>query len=408
MTSPMHKFLFSPPPSPPHRASASHSPDPNRNFTSLRVLLPPALQGTEFELKPRSPRTPQNAQFFFAAPTLPSRPSLDATPRAADPRTPRQPRREKLVSSPPYLPVNVPSVPLPAVQTSLHLPRPVIRLLFLCSLVLTSVLLLVAVPESRLPTLHTTAFSRRLALGADGLAYVDVGGYTYESAYAPPQVRSARVQRRLLEAAAEAGADVPVDYVYAAGQVVLHPAAAPPRASRPAAVYRPLPPTHELAALRSYLLESDYNALPSEVDGSRALDAHAVLGVASHRLGEAGSQAEQSWLRELEGEHAHEVTVFYGLDSHVYPHDLIATLAEIAGFDGHPSLVHLANRDDRDAVVAVFGRHGMNLRKTPVLFVGNEAVPADARSLEALKASGELRAMLKRAGWVSGALEHRL
>lgn len=75
---------------------------------------------------------------------------------------------------------------------------------------------------------------------------------------------------------------------------------------------RPLPPSHELLAIQSYLLQSAYNVLP-EVDPSRPLDANAVLGF-SHNLGATGSDAEKAWLEEIENERADEVVIWYGGD----------------------------------------------------------------------------------------------
>ena len=67
---------------------------------------------------------------------------------------------------------------------------------------------------------------------------------------------------------------------------------------------RPLPSTHELLALQSYLLQSTTNYLPSNIDPHRPLDANIVLGY----------DVDEAALRELERERVGEVIVWYGGD----------------------------------------------------------------------------------------------
>lgn len=205
MSSPIHKFLFSPPPSPPHPSETKRAPRPPP-LTSLKSLLPdnlrarPSLDGSSGELKPRSPRTPQQKHFTLDngyPASYPSR-NIEATPRVITPNTPRR-KIEKTIASPPYLPTKVPSAPLPIPST---LPRPLLRLLFLASLIASSVMLLVFVPSARLPSLHTASVGRRLALAPDGRAYLDVATAvtSWEEAkerdYQPPQIRATRMMKR--------------------------------------------------------------------------------------------------------------------------------------------------------------------------------------------------------------------
>ena len=88
---------------------------------------------------------------------------------------------------------------------------------------------------------------------------------------------------------------------------------------RPSVAARPIPQTHELLAIQSYILQSDYNVLPETVDPSQPLDANIVLGFAGHKLGEAGSDAEKAWLDEIETERGDEVVIWFGGDGSVLP-----------------------------------------------------------------------------------------
>ena len=208
MSSPIHRFLFSPPPSPPIRPS-----DKDHVVAIARPPLLSSLQGTlpdsaslmprsspdVVELRPRSPHTtPQQKHFTldntYSAPYPSREQDLEATPRAVEIVTPRR-KVEKIIAAP----LSVPSGPLPMPST---LPRPLVRLLFLASLVVGSILMLTFVPSARLPSLHDASVSRRLALAPDGRAYFDVANTveSWEEArereYQPPQVRT-KIMKKL-------------------------------------------------------------------------------------------------------------------------------------------------------------------------------------------------------------------
>ena len=197
MSSPIHQFLFSPPPPPPTLKRANRPPP----LTSLHALLPEvilprvAFDGSS-ELKPRSPRTPQQQHATAFLDYLGS--DNEATPRAAEIFTPRR-KVEKTVFSPPYLPTNVPSTQLPLPST---LPRPLLRLILLASLIASSILLLLFVPSVRLPSLYTASIGRHLALAPDGRAALDVANAVRgwekatERVYEPPQIKTANMMKR--------------------------------------------------------------------------------------------------------------------------------------------------------------------------------------------------------------------
>ncbi|WVW81180.1 hypothetical protein I302_103171 [Kwoniella bestiolae CBS 10118] len=392
MPSPIHSYLFSPPPSPPRRAVDS---DPNTGFTSIKSLLVPTdfiprsphLDGG---LKTRSPRTPQQSRFTLDnvyPSSFPSRSKVldpEATPIAtySTPTTPRRRSYEKTVSSPTYVPTNVPSTPLPIPSS---LPKPLIRLLFLVSLLLSSILLLIFVPAARLPSLRAAGMSRRLALDPNGKAFIDVEGITSwsdarDKDYKPPQIKAPHMMRRAFE---EKSAPAP------------HP-----RASRPALVPRPLPPSHELLALQSYLLSSAYNVIPNHVDPSEPIDANAVLGVGVHKLGPSGGDLEQAWLDELKGEREDEVIVWYGGNGRPnLPHEVLDFLASTHGSSRKPTLIPCHARPDRSTLLSILDRLSLPLRDHPIIMIGNKPVVGDLRNLEELRLSGELESLLTQIGW---------
>ncbi|OCF72396.1 hypothetical protein I204_06775 [Kwoniella mangroviensis CBS 8886] len=404
MSSPIHSYLFSPPPSPPRRAMDS---DPNIGFTGIKSLLVPTdfiprsphLDGG---LKTRSPRTPQQSKFTLDnvyPSSFPSRSRIldpEATPIAtySTPTTPRRRSYEKTVSSPPYIPSNVPSAPIPIPSS---LPKPLIRLLFLASLLLSSILLLVFVPSARLPSLRAAGMSRRLALDPNGKAFIDVEGITSwsdarDKDYRPPQIKAPHMMRRALE---EKAAPAPIFGQQADEFMLAHP-----RASRPALIPRPLPSSHELLALQSYLLSSAYNVIPSHVDPSEPIDANAVLGVGVHKLGPAGGDLEQAWLDELKGEREDEVIVWYGGNGRPnLPHDVLDFLASTHGSSRKPTLIPCHARSDRLALLSILDRLSLPLRDHPIIMIGNKPIVGDLRNLEELRLSGELESMLAEIGW---------
>ena len=317
MSSPIHKYLFSPPPSPPSRCAdqTKESAETTRahGLTSIKGLLLPtellarsSLDGNR-ELKVRSPKTPTLRHFTldnaYPSPGRLIQPTVtveDTDAKSATPRilsAPSQTIVEKM-----DVPANIPSA---TAHIPSALPRPLLRLLFLASLLVSSVLLLIYVPGARLPSLKAASTSRRLALSPEGHAFYDLANVVNswdevkDRDYRPPQVRVKNVKR---------------------SPVALPPpstdreSSPPPQSTRQALSNRPLPESHELLALQSYLLQSHYNILPESVNPSLPLDAHTVLNVGSTHLGTSGSDKEKAWLQDLEREREDDVVVWYGAD----------------------------------------------------------------------------------------------
>jgi hypothetical protein len=313
MSSPIHSYLFSPPASPPLRSEDQKSnQDPTRahGLTSLKSLFAPtelnlmprqSLDGNS-ELKIRSPRTPMQRHFTldnnYPSPSRLTRPAvivedtdqLHSTPRVLSPA-----HNEKM-----ELPINVPSISVP---TPGAIPRPLIRLVFLATLIISSVMLLVYVPEARLPSLKAATSSRRLALTAEGKAYYDLAnavnvfGDSSDSGYRPPQVQIRNIKRAALPPPSVNRNTAPL-----------------PKSTGTAVSSRPVPESHELLALQSYLLQSAYNILPESVDPKQPLDAHTILNIGANKLGVAGGDDEKAWLADLEREREDDIVVWYGAD----------------------------------------------------------------------------------------------
>lgn len=198
MTSPIHSYLFSPPPSPPSLPADARVRSPA--LTSLASLLPPdlvprqSLDGTT--LKARSPRTPQQSRFDLDTPAFPTRKdtfTLTITPSPSVPASPKVVTEKNLLS----VPTNIPT------QTvSLSLPRPLLRLIFLGVLVLSSIMLLCFAPGSRLPSLRAASASRRMAWAPDAKSFSEavepIKDWTdaRDRDYVPPQVFAGRLSRR--------------------------------------------------------------------------------------------------------------------------------------------------------------------------------------------------------------------
>lgn len=312
MSSPIHKYLFSPPPSPPSRcADDAKDTTRARGLTSIKELILPtdltsssSLDGNNV-LKVRSPKIlsvrhhtldntyPTSGRFLQPIVTVEDTEEKLGVPRIIS--APGQSMNEKA-----DVPCNIPtaSTPMPSA-----LPRPLLRLLFLVSLVVSSVLLLVFVPQARFPSLRAASDSRRLALSPDGKAYYDLANVvnSWEEAkdrdYRPPQVRIKNMKRAALPPPSTDRDSTSL-----------------PLSTGKAMSRRPLPESHELLALQSYLLQSDYNILPESINPRLPLDAHAVLNVGSSQLGSSGSDKEKTWLQDLEREREDDVVVWYGAD----------------------------------------------------------------------------------------------
>jgi hypothetical protein len=200
-------------------------------------------------------------------------------------------------------PINVPSTTIPMSAT---LPRPLIRLVLLATLVISSIMLLVYVPQARLPSLKAATSSRRLALADDGKAFYDLSnvvnsfGEARDRDYRPPQVRVTKVKRSAIPPPS------------------VNRNAPQPQSTRSALASRPVPETHEILALQSYLLQSAYNILPDTVDPKQPLDAHTILNIGANKLGTAGGDVEKVWLEDLEREREDDIVVWYGADGWVF------------------------------------------------------------------------------------------
>ena len=187
----------------------------------MDTILTPADSGL---LRPKSPRTPLQSHFTLDIANFPSSrqttpvqrkvsPSIiltcendmDATPKID--QTPK--RRLTMPNTSPgdiasprmsFDSPNAPSVSASSMPSSL--PRPLIRLLFLSTLVTCSLFMMVCVPSAHLPSLHSAAISRRLALAPDGRAFYEATNVvsSWEEArerdYVPPQIKAHHMMKR--------------------------------------------------------------------------------------------------------------------------------------------------------------------------------------------------------------------
>jgi len=166
---------------------------------------------------------------------------------------------------------------------------------------------------------------------------------------------------------------------------------------------RPLPESHELLAIQSYLLQSTYNVLPEYVDPSQPVDANVVCGFSgsNRQLGAAGSEDEKAWMDEIEHERSDEVVVWYGGDGTVQlPHSLLDTMTEIHGSHRHATLIPCHNRPDLPLLRQIFDRLKLPLSTSPIVMIGNKPIVATDETISELRGSGKLREMLKEVGWV--------
>ncbi len=184
---------------------------------------------------------------------------------------------------------------------------------------------------------------------------------------------------------------------------MLIPLTAPLKAIRPSPAPRPLPPSHELLAIQSYLLQSAYNVLPSSINPSQPLDANIVLGFS----GEIGSPAEQVWLKELENERGDEIVIWFGGDgTNRHPHDVFGLLEKVQGSSRHPTLIPCHGRTDLPLLKMIFDRLKIPLGRHPLIMIGNEPIIGDAERLEEMRSSGRLAEMLGKIGWRKEQKDH--
>ncbi|WVQ72172.1 hypothetical protein IAR50_001717 [Cryptococcus sp. DSM 104548] len=380
MSSPIHSFLFSPPPSPPYRRGSEA--DHNHGLTSLKSLLPVEFIPRSSSEKTRSPRTPSQSRLVFETLCLPSpqgvSTDLDVTPKA---------RRRSVASTTIQQPINIPSSPLAPFPSTI--PKPFLRVLFLACVLLSSVTIMYGLPALR-P--HSSARGGIAAQGGRGLVeLVDpLGDDIY---YQPPQTQGARMLWGKKSVRAESVATEKL-----AQELV---AVAPnPRATRPALRSRPLPESHELLALQSYILSSAYNVLPSSVDPSLPLDANTILGIGAHKLGAAGGEKEKAWLKDVEGDWADEVVIWYGGDGKSQlPHSILDIIESTHNSNRHPTFIPVHARSDRESILAIFSRLGLPIAESPIIMIANKPIVGKIEALEELKLSGELGRMLTSVGW---------
>lgn len=157
---------------------------------------------------------------------------------------------------------------------------------------------------------------------------------------------------------------------------------------------RPLPPTHELLALQSYLLQSERNVLPSHIDPSQPLDAHVLLPISPSEF------SGTAWLRDLEAERAEDIVVWSVDPSSDTSIKVRQVLEEVHGKKKKVSAIALKGKGAVSEVLARLGHEGMrmNEKQGAMVVIGNEAIMA-SQVLHWSKS--ELEAKLKRIGWVA-------
>jgi len=315
------------------------------------------------------------------------------TPRVivTQPTTPRERIVSRtLIQSTPLIPSNVPT------STTIHasLPKPLLRLLFLLTLVVASLVVLVWVPGTRIPSLRDASVGRRLAMDNDGRAWLDVvnpinsWSEGKERDYQPAKIKSSKMMKRGMDFLNGVEGEV---LEVKLEQLPLLPQSAQ-RAATPKPTPRPIPSTHELIALQSYLRGSAYNTLPQSVDPKLPLDANTILGFKGDL---------KDLLNEIELENQDEVVVWYGGNGvSQIPHELLSYLSEIHGDRHKPTLLPCHSRSDLPILTSLFGKYDLPLKSHPIIMVGNQPIIGD---FEALKAdSSELKSMLSKIGWAKG------
>lgn len=169
-----------------------------------------------------------------------------------------------------------------------------------------------------------------------------------------------------------------------------------PRANRPDP--HPLPASHELLALQSFILDSSHATLAPAVDGASPLDAVMLLGSpGARRLGGTGSEREQAWLQSLADENAARVVLWY--DGERPPHYALEGVTARHGQGRRAALINTRQRRDSGAVNAVLQRLGHDLASNPVLVVGGEMFDASQERMKELRDSGKLHEILTSMGW---------
>ncbi|KGB80308.1 hypothetical protein CNBG_6146 [Cryptococcus deuterogattii R265] len=447
MSSPIHKYLFSPPPSPPSRGPRS-SLNPNRGLTTLKSLLLPSEfipqsslddhVGSPPSLKTRSPHTPQQGRFTFDTSAYSSfgrgrrgngyyaARDLESIPESSILSPSQQVSDRKLQLAPPINIVS-PASHSRSFQSALTVPKPILRLFFLVCIIFTTAAILIFVPSARPPSLFPDNIAEQTAFVLED-HYVDVDvkinvnalewkGMGEGREYEPPLMKAAWMLKGVRsKKQTEVNKDVQeVKEVKKAKEIVdvqtqqLH-AAPPPKTTRPALRPRPIPASHELLALQSYILASQYNVLSENIDPSKPLDANTILGIsASERRfgGVAGLAAkkgkepeeEEAWLKDIESEWDDEVVVWFGGNGQKQlPHDVIDIITSSHSSNRHITYIPLYSRPDREIILSILARLGLPA-DSPIIMIDNEPILGDLETLEELRLSGELERRLSKIGW---------
>ncbi|KIR58183.1 hypothetical protein I314_06148 [Cryptococcus bacillisporus CA1873] len=447
MSSPIHKYLFSPPPSPPSRGPRS-SLNPNRGLTTLKSLLLPSEfipqssldhVGSPPSLKTRSPHTPQQGRFTFDTSAYPSSGrgrrgngyyaarDLESIPESSILSPSQQVSDKKLQLAPPINIVSPSASHSRSFQSALTVPKPILRLIFLVCIIFTTAAILIFVPSARPPSLFPDNIAEQTAFVLED-HYVDVDvkinvnalgwkGMGEERKYEPPLMKAAWMLKGVRsKKETEVNKDVQeVKEVKKAKEIVevqtqqLH-AAPPPKTTRPALRPRPIPASHELLALQSYILASQYNVLSENIDPSKPLDANTILGISASesRLGGAAGLAakkgkeqeeEEAWLKDIESEWDGEVVVWFGGNGQKQlPHDVIDIITSSHSSNRHITYIPLYSRPDREIIFSILARLGLPA-DSPIIMIDNEPILGDLETLEGLRLSGELERRLNKIGW---------
>jgi hypothetical protein len=311
MSSPIHSFLFSPPPSPPRRRSSIQH-DAVRGFDSFRTLLLPLHDDTESDEKIRSPSSLLASPGSVEAERLRAvRPSHPVATRRARPvlevRTVHDKAQLAAIAKAATSPIPIILEPtnddvssklaLETVPTRtllpIAIPRPILRLLVFASLLLSCGALLYLVPGTRPPSLHQASQVHRLVLNPT---------YTDDRHYVPPQITIGRSARPDRPAAQQ-------ELANKSYRIFSHLASQ--KVTVPVAPARPIPASHELLAVQAWFLQSPFNTLPAHIDAKSPIDAAAVTG---YDVGPSGSSREAKWFAELENDGMGEVVIWYGMD----------------------------------------------------------------------------------------------
>ncbi|OWZ69380.1 hypothetical protein AYX14_05248 [Cryptococcus neoformans] len=456
MSSPIHQYLFSPPPSPPSRGPRS-SLDPNHGLTSLKSLLLPSefipqysvdgQHSTPPPLKARSPRIPQQGRFAFVPSAYPSfghgrrgngyyaAHDLESIPESSTisilPPSCRVLDQEKLQLAPPINLVSSSNSHFHSFKSAFTVPKPILRLIFLVCIIFTTIAIVIFVPSARPPRLFPGGMAKRIAFIPEAqYANVEVGvnllkweGMGEDRDYQPSHMKTAWMLKGIrpkkeTEVNKEVQEAQEVKEVKDMVQVQAqqHHALPPPKTTRPALRPRPIPASHELLALQSYILASQYNILPEDVDPSKPLDANTILGIsaaAKKSGGEAGlggtndkqgkeeGEVGEEWLKDIESEWDDEVVVWFGGNGRKQPpHDVIDIIASSHSSNRHITYVPLHSRPDREVILSILARLGLPATAdSPIVMIGNEPILGDLKTLEEMRLSGELEKRLSKIGW---------